>query len=257
MTVLLETQNVSKFYGEFRALNDVSVEVRDQEVLAIVGPNGAGKTTLVNLLTGLLVPTQGTVRFEGHDIAGVGPVALAERGLARAFQLIQIFSKLTVRETIAAAVVSRQKKQWRLFSSVASDRGINDRVAEIADIFGLGKRLDTISLTLSQGEKKLLDIASAFALDPKIILLDEPTSGVSSSEKHGIMKTLLDAARKADVRSILLVEHDMDLVATYSHRIVALSEGAVLANLPPKEFFADPIVLETVVGKRRHDAVHS
>lgn len=252
MTVLLETRNVSKSYGAFQALNDVSVEVRDQELLAIVGPNGAGKTTLVNVLTGLLVPTHGAVRFQGEDIAGVGPVALAERGLARAFQLIQIFPKLTVRETIAAALVSRQKKQWRLFASVAGDRELNDRVGEIAEIFGLARRLDVVSQTLSQGEKKLLDIASAFALDPKVILLDEPTSGVSSAEKHGIMKTLLDAAGKAGVRSLLLVEHDMDLVATYSHRIVALSEGRVLANLPPKEFFADPVVLETVVGKRRH-----
>jgi len=252
MSVLLETRNVSKSYGAFQALSDVTIELRADELLAIVGPNGAGKTTLVNVLTGLLVPTTGEVQFLGESIAGVGPVRLAERGLARAFQLIQIFPKLTIRETIAAAVVSKQRKQWRLFASLTGDRAVNDRVAEIADIFGLSKRLDTVAQTLSQGEKKLLDIASAFALDPQVILLDEPTSGVSSAEKHGIMKTLLDAAGRAGVRSLLLVEHDMDLVATYSHRIVALSEGKVLANLPPKEFFADPVVIETVVGKRRH-----
>jgi branched-chain amino acid transport system ATP-binding protein len=252
MSVLLETRNVSKSYGAFQALSDVTIELRADELLAIVGPNGAGKTTLVNVLTGLLVPTSGEVQFLGESIAGVGPVRLAERGLARAFQLIQIFPKLTVRETIAAAVVSKQRKQWRLFASLTGDRAVNDRVAEIADIFGLAKRLGTVAQTLSQGEKKLLDIASAFALDPQVILLDEPTSGVSSAEKHGIMKTLLDAAGRAGVRSLLLVEHDMDLVATYSHRIVALSEGKVLANLPPKEFFADPVVIETVVGKRRH-----
>jgi branched-chain amino acid transport system ATP-binding protein len=104
---------------------------------------------------------------------------------------------------------------------------------------------------LAQGEKKLLDVASAFALAPEVILLDEPTSGVSTAEKHGLMKTLIGAAKAAGVKAIILVEHDMDLVAAYSHRIVALSEGKVLADLPPRSFFADPVIIETVVGKRR------
>ena len=217
----------------------------------MVGPNGAGKTTLVNLLTGLLTPTTGEVLFMGENIAGIGPVRLAERGLVRSFQLIQIFPQLTVAETIAAAVVSRQKKRWRLFASLATDQAIGARVAEVADIFGLAQRLGTLAASLSQGEKKLLDVASAFALDPRIILLDEPTSGVSTAEKHGIMRTLIAAAKRAGVQSILLVEHDMDLVAAYSQRIIALSEGCVLADLPPERFFADPQLIEHVIGKRR------
>jgi branched-chain amino acid transport system ATP-binding protein len=108
-----------------------------------------------------------------------------------------------------------------------------------------------LSRLLSQGEKKLLDVASAFALDPQVILLDEPTSGVSTAEKHAVMTSLVGAARVARVKAIILVEHDMDLVAAYSHRIIALSEGRVLADLPPDEFFADPVIIETVVGKRR------
>ena len=251
MTALLETKSVSKCYGALRALEEISIAIRPEEIVSVVGPNGAGKTTLVNLLTGLLTPTAGEVLFMGENIAGIGPVLLAERGLVRSFQLIQIFPQLTVADTIAAAVVSRQKKRWRLFASLATDQAIAARVAEVADIFGLAQRLGTPAATLSQGEKKLLDVASAFALDPRIILLDEPTSGVSTAEKHGIMRTLIAAAKRAGVQSILLVEHDMDLVAAYSQRIIALSQGRVLADLPPERFFADPQLIENVIGKRR------
>ena len=251
MSALLETRQVSKFYGPFQALDDVSLAVHAGELVSVVGPNGAGKTTLVNLLTGLLEPSSGEVLFMGQSVAGVGPVALADHGLARAFQLIQIFPQLTVMETIAAAVISRQKKRWRLFSRLSSDDEIAGRVRQVADIFALGHRLDTVAATLSQGEKKLLDVASAFALDPQVILLDEPTSGVSTADKHGIMKTLIEAAKLAGVKAILLVEHDMDLVAAYSHRVVALSEGRVLADLPNAQFFADPHLIEVVIGKRR------
>jgi branched-chain amino acid transport system ATP-binding protein len=250
MTALLEARTVSKYFGELRALSDVSIAIKAHELVSVVGPNGAGKTTLVNLLTGLLTPTAGEVLFMGESIAGIGPVRLAERGLVRSFQLIQIFPQLTVAETIAAAVVSRQGKRWRLLAPLASDHAVGARVAQVAEIFGLQHRLARPAATLSQGEKKLLDVASAFALDPRVILLDEPTSGVSTAEKHGIMTTLIAAAKRAGVQSILLVEHDMDLVAAYSHRIIALAEGCVLADLSPAQFFADPRLIESVVGKR-------
>ena len=243
--------NVSKSYGVFRALENVSMTVREDELVSVVGPNGAGKTTLVNLLTGLLSPTSGEVLFMDNNIAGVGPVALADQGLARTFQLIQIFPKLTVADMIAAAVISRQKKRWRLFSRLSGDRQIYGRVREVAEVFGLSQRLNAIAASLSQGEKKLLDVASAFALDPQVILFDEPTSGVSTADKHSIMKTLIAAAKLAGVKGIVLVEHDMDLVSAYSTRIIALAGGRVLADLPPKQFFADPHLIETVVGKRK------
>jgi branched-chain amino acid transport system ATP-binding protein len=187
----------------------------------------------------------------GRNIAGIGPVALADQGLARAFQLIAIFPKLTVAETIAAAVVSRQKKRWRLFARLAADEDVRARTREVAEIFQLRDRLDAPAMTLSQGEKKLLDVASAFALDPQVILLDEPTSGVSTADKHGVMQILVGAAKAAGVKGIVLVEHDMDLVAVYSSRIVALSAGKVLADLPPDRFFADPHLIATVIGRRR------
>ena len=253
MTPLLEAKSVSKNFGEFRALHDVSIAVNADEFVSVVGPNGAGKTTLVNVLTGLLLPSEGQVFFKGENISGVGPIALAKRGMARTFQLVQIFPQLTVAETIAAAVVSQQQKQWQLLPALSHDTALGQRVREIADIFGMSDRLESVSRMLSQGEKKLLDVASAFALNPEVILLDEPTSGVSTSEKHALMQTLIAAAKAAGVRAVILIEHDMDLVAAYSQRIVALAEGKLLADLPPGPFFSDPHIIATVVGKRnRH-----
>ena len=153
-------------------------------------------------------------------------MVLAERGMARTFQLVQIFPQLTVAETIAAAVVIAQGKQWRLFSRCCPAMPRSTRASRrspASSAWSAG--CDTVSRLLSQGEKKLLDVASAFALEPEVILLDEPTSGVSTAEKHGVMKTLIGAAKAAGVKAIILVEHDMDLVAAYSHRIIALSEG--------------------------------
>ena len=249
MTALIETSAVRKAYGDFVALDGVSLAISEGELVSIVGPNGAGKTTLVNVLTGLLKPTSGVVRFKGHDIAGIGPVALAKRGMARAFQLVHIFPAMTVAQTIAVAVVSQAGKSLRLFASVRRDEAVNARVREVAAIFGLEGKLASPARLLSQGEKKLLDIASAFALCPEVILLDEPTSGVSTADKHGIMRSVIDAAKSAGVKAIILVEHDMDLVAEYSSRIVALKEGRVLADKPPAEFFRDPEIVAAIVGK--------
>ena len=250
MSTLIETVGVRKAYGDFVALDGVTLSVADGETVAIVGPNGAGKTTLVNVLTGLLEPNEGVVRFKGEDIAGIGPVKLAQRGMARAFQLVHIFPALTVAETIAVAVVSQTERSLSLFGSLRRDAALWTKVRDVAAIFGLDTKLDAEARLLSQGEKKLLDIASAFALMPEVILLDEPTSGVSSGDKHGIMRTLVDAAKRAGVKAILLVEHDMDLVAEYSTRIVALQGGKVLADRAPDAFFSDPELIASVIGKR-------
>jgi branched-chain amino acid transport system ATP-binding protein len=250
MTALIETVGVGKSYGEFVALEGVSLSIAEGELVSIVGPNGAGKTTLVNVLTGLLKPTTGVVRFKGEDIAGIGPVMLAKLGMARAFQLVQIFPAMTVAESIAVAVISQTGKSLSFFRAAAKDDALHARVREVAAIFGLDGKLGTPSGLLSQGEKKLLDIAGAFALSPEVILLDEPTSGVSSADKHGMMKNVVDAARRAGVKAIILVEHDMDLVAEYSSRIIALASGKVLADRTPQAFFSDPDIIAAIVGKR-------
>jgi branched-chain amino acid transport system ATP-binding protein len=247
---LFETINVSKTFGAFKALSNVSFHVNDGEFVSIVGPNGAGKTTLVNVVTGLLRPTAGEVRFQQRNIAGIGPVELARLGMSRTFQLVNIFPALTVRETLAVAIASRLRRVANPFGSLRRDDVLQADAERIAEVLGLRARLETVASTLSQGEKKLLDIASAFALNPSVILLDEPTSGVSTGDKHKIMEVLVSAAKAAGVRGIVQVEHDMDLVERYSHRIVALQEGRVLADMPPKAFFADPAMIAAVVGTR-------
>jgi branched-chain amino acid transport system ATP-binding protein len=247
---LFETISVSKAFGVFKALSDISFSVSDGEFVSIVGPNGAGKTTLVNVVTGLLRPTAGEVRFLGRDIAGIGPVELARLGMSRAFQLVNIFPALTVRETLAVAIASRLRRVSNPFRSLKRDGVLQADAERVAEVLGLRSKLENVASTLSQGEKKLLDIASAFALNPTIILLDEPTSGVSTADKHAIMEVLVAAAKAAGVRAIVQVEHDMDLVERYSHRIVALQAGSLLADMTPAAFFADPAMTAAVVGTR-------
>src|SRR3979409_566290 len=179
---LFETINVSKSFGAFKALSNVSFQVSDGEFVSIVGPNGAGKTTLVNVVTGLLRPTVGEVRFLGRDIAGIGPVELARLGMSRSFQLVNIFPALTVRETLSVAVASRLRRVGNPFRSLRRGESLQADAARVAEVLGLHARLETVAATLAQGEKKLLDIASAFALNPSVILLDEPTSGVSTGD---------------------------------------------------------------------------
>ncbi|HEY7650779.1 MAG TPA: branched-chain amino acid ABC transporter ATP-binding protein/permease [Methylomirabilota bacterium] len=247
---LLEAIDVRKRYGDVVALDGVSLRVEAGEFVSIIGPNGAGKTTLVNVLAGVMPPSAGRVHFKGADIAGIGPVALARLGMARSFQLVPIFSALTVAETLAVAVVARQRQGWRLLASLAGDARVWDEVREVADLFGFGGRLDRPARLLPQGDKKLLDVASAFALRPQVILLDEPTSGVSTRDKHAIMEVLVSAARRIGIQAIVQVEHDMDIVFGYSDRIVALHAGQVLAEGPPARIRADAAVVATVLGRR-------
>ncbi len=246
---LLEAVEVTKLYGDVCALAGVSLAVTDGEFVSIIGPNGAGKTTLVNVLTGLTPPSRGAVRFEDHDVAGLGPARLARLGLVRSFQLVTIFPGLTVEETLAAAVLSRRGHAGRLWTRLAADVDLRAQIHEVAELFGLSDRLGRPARTLPQGDKKLLDVASAFALHPKIILLDEPTSGVSTRDKHTIMDTLVAAARRIGIQAIIQVEHDMDIVFGYSDRIIALHEGRVLADGAPEIIRADANVVATVLGR--------
>ncbi len=249
--MILEARDLVQHYGEFCALDGVSLSLDAGECVSIIGPNGAGKTTLINVLTGVLHPTSGTVRFKGQDVRGIGPVALARLGMARSFQLVHIFPDLTVMETLQAAAVSRLGRGRRLFTSVAADREVRDAALEVAELFGLADKRHALSRQLPQGDKKLLDVASAFALRPEIILLDEPTSGVSTADKAAIMDTLVTASRRVGLSAIIQVEHDMDIVFGYSDRIVALHQGKVLADGPPAAIKADRHVVDTVIGRAR------
>jgi branched-chain amino acid transport system ATP-binding protein len=246
---LLEARQVRKLYGTFCALDGVSLAVDAGQFVSIIGPNGAGKTTLVNVLTGLLAPSSGTVWFKGVDVGGIGSVRLARLGLARSFQLVNVFPALTVRETLAVPVLTRRRRGARLLADLRSQRDVWDEVAETAAQFGLAHALGRPARTLPQGDKKLLDVASAFALRPDVILMDEPTSGVSTADKHGIMATLVQAARRMGIQAIIQVEHDMDIVFGYSDRIVALHQGRVLADGTPEVIRADERLIDTVVGR--------
>ena len=247
---LFETINVSKAFGAFRALNDISFSVSDGEFVSIVGPNGAGKTTLVNVVTGLLRPTAGTVRFLGRNIAGIGPVELARLGMSRAFQLVNIFPALTVRETLAVAVASRLRRVSNPFRSLKRDAVLQADIERVAEVVGLRTRLDSVASTLSQGEKKLLDIASAFALNPTVILLDEPTSGVSAEEKFALMDVVFDAIR-GDKVTVLFVEHDIEIVRRYARRVLAFYDGCIIADGSAEAVLNDGKVRELVVGDAR------
>ncbi len=251
MSALLEAVGIRKLYGEFCALDGVSLAVREGEFVSIIGPNGAGKTTLVNVLTGLAAPTSGRILFKGADVGGLGMERLARLGIARSFQLVNVFPALTVGQTLAVAAVARRGRGRRLLASLAGDAEVRARVAEVAELFGLADRLGRPAITLPQGDKKLLDVASAFALQPELILLDEPTSGVSTRDKHAIMEVLVGAARRMGIRAIIQVEHDMDIVFGYSDRIVALHQGRVLADTTPAGIRADAEVVATVLGAPR------
>jgi branched-chain amino acid transport system ATP-binding protein len=248
--MILKAEGLRKFYGGFCALDGVSLAVRAGEFVSIIGPNGAGKSTLINILTGVTPPSAGTVRFKDRDVSGIGPVRLARLGMARSFQLVQIFPDLSVLETLQAAVVARLGRGTRFFASLAGDSEVQEGALEVAELFGLGEKRAVPAKHLPQGDKKLLDVASAFALRPEIILLDEPTSGVSTADKTAIMEIMVAAAKRIGIQAIIQVEHDMDIVFGYSDRIVALHQGTILADATPAEIQADQRVVDTVIGRR-------
>jgi len=248
--VILQARDIRKLYGEFCALDGVSVGVNAGEFVSIIGPNGAGKSTLINVLTGILEPTAGRVFFKGRDITGIGPVRLARLGMARSFQLVSIFPELTVLEVLQVAVVSRLRRGARLFASLARDREVAEQALEVAELFLLADKRTVPARQLPQGDKKLLDVASAFALQPEVILLDEPTSGVSTRDKTKVMEILVSASRRIGIKAIIQVEHDMDIVFGYSDRIIALHEGRVLADSTPGEIRANEDVVNMVIGRK-------
>ena len=246
---ILQAVEVGKFYGAFCALDGVSLVIGEGEHVSIIGPNGAGKTTLVNVLTGLLPPSAGTVIFKGHDIGRLGPLRLLRLGMARSFQLVNIFPQLSVRETIAIAAISKLGMGGRAFAPLRKNHRVWEIVERVAGLFGLAGKLEQPTRSLSQGDKKLLDVASAFALSPEIILLDEPTSGVSTAEKTTIMQVLARAAKETGIKAIIQVEHDMDIVFGYSSRIIAVHNGKILADGSPAMIRAREDVMAIVVGR--------
>jgi len=245
VSALLRVERLSRHFGALAALNGVSLDVEPRERRAIIGPNGAGKTTLFNLITGALAPTSGQVLFEDDRITGLPPHAVARRGLARSFQRTNLFPRLSVLENLRLAAAAGARGSFDLLGSVHRlDRPLT-RAREVAAAVALSGRLDEPAGQLSYGEQRQLEIGVALATAPKLLLLDEPTAGMSPEETAHMTRLLLGLPR--DV-TMLIIEHDMDVVFSLADRITVLHYGEVLSEGSPEAVRADPHVYEVYLG---------
>jgi branched-chain amino acid transport system ATP-binding protein len=244
---LLETKGLVKQFGEFRAVDHVDFRVQEGEVLALIGSNGAGKTTLVNLISGLLRPDEGQIVFRGADVTQQSVHERIGAGIARSFQLVNLFDQLSALDNVALSIFARQGKTKKLWALAEADRPVWQEAMEILHLFRMETKSAVLAGGLSQGERKLLDVAIAYALKPKLLFLDEPTSGVGTREKAPIMDTVTAVVRSEGI-SAAIIEHDMDVVFSYSDRIVAMHQGAILADGTPEEIRRDEKVLTTLIG---------
>jgi branched-chain amino acid transport system ATP-binding protein len=246
MAPALETRGLLKRFGGLVATDNVTFRLEQGARHALIGPNGAGKTTFINLLTGVLKPTSGQILLQGEDITGLRPELRVQRGLARTFQINQLFPAMTPLETLGLAVSERMgggRDWWRV---IGSKSAIIDEIVEIAHRFRLTDVLDERTANLAYGKQRLLEIAVAFACRPRVLLLDEPAAGVPEAERHELLATV--AALPRDV-SVLLIEHDMDLVFSFADRISVLVNGALFTEGSVEEVSTDPRVRAVYLGE--------
>jgi branched-chain amino acid transport system ATP-binding protein len=242
---LLATEGLSRAFGALGALNRVSLEVPARERRAIIGPNGAGKTTLFNVITGQLAPTAGRILLEGEPIGGLSPHAVARRGISRSFQRNNLFPRLTVQENLRLAAAASAPGTWDLLGSLARRRGPLDRAREVAAVVGLSERLGDAAGRLSYGELRQLEVGVALATAPRLLLLDEPTAGMSPEETQRMTRLLESLPREV---TLLIIEHDMDVVGSLADRVTVLHYGEVLTEGTFAEVKADPRVYEVYLG---------
>ncbi len=246
MTPALETRGLQRTFGALRATDNVTFRLERGARHALIGPNGAGKTTFINLLTGVLTPSAGSIYLDGADITRMKREERVRSGLARTFQINQLFAALTPLETIGLAVSERMgggRDWWR---PTGSKDWIVDEVVEIAERFNLVEELEQRTSTLAYGKQRLLEIAVAFACRPRVLLLDEPAAGVPEADRHEILAAVASLPR--DV-SVLLIEHDMDLVFSFAERISVLVNGALFKEGTVDEIAADPQVKTVYLGE--------
>ena len=249
---LLETKRLRKFFGDLHAVDDVDFLVQEGEVLALIGSNGAGKTTLVNVISGLLRSDGGQILFRGADVTRQPVHDRIRAGIARSFQIVNLFDHLTCFDNVSLSIFSREGKTSRLMSLANGDRAVRDEALEVLNQFGLESKRNILAGLLSQGERKLLDVAVAYALRPRLLFLDEPTSGVSTREKAPIMDIVSAVVRRERITAVI-IEHDMDVVFGYSDRIVAMHQGAILAQGTPAEIRKNQQVSMTLIGAPSFD----
>jgi branched-chain amino acid transport system ATP-binding protein len=243
---ILETRGLTKVFGAVTAAADLNVELAEHSVVGLIGGNGAGKTTFINLVTGYLTPTAGSIRFDGRDITGSSPRRVTRLGLCRSFQIPQLFDSLTAWENlrVGLGIVAHGSGAFR--SALEGERP-EQAADEVLARFELGGWRDAAASVMPEGVRKLLDIAMAMVVKPRLLLLDEPTSGVSSEEKFALMELVLSAIQ-AERTTVLFVEHDMEIVRRYTHRVLAFYEGRVIADGEPGKVLDDPDVRKYVVG---------
>jgi len=228
---LLETRELTKYFGLVKAVDGVSVAIQEGELVGIIGPNGSGKTTFLNLLTGYIKPSRGVIYYQGKDITGFPPERITRLGIGRSFQIPQLYGRLTVLEHMLVALAARDRAEGDIWQPLKG-RGRIAEAAEILSEFGLANMANQGVPTLAEGERKVLDVAISFALQPRLLLLDEPTSGVSNKDKFGIMDRLVGALKRAGV-TVVFVEHDLEVVRQYAERILVFGDGQIVADGPP------------------------
>jgi len=245
---LLKVENVSKRFGELVAVDNVSMTVEPGELRAVIGPNGAGKTTFFNLISGFLTQTSGRIIFDGDDISNQLPARRVWRGIARTFQITEVFPELTTRENLRIAVEVAAGYRTKTWLSGNADGEIKARVTDLLDMSGLVEKADRLVGELSHGDQRATEIMMALALKPRLLLLDEPTAGMGDQETYDITQ-LIRKLHKDQKLSIVLIEHDMRVVFHLADRIMVLAEGAMLAEGTPQEIARNEAVQEAYLGK--------
>jgi branched-chain amino acid transport system ATP-binding protein len=237
---ILRTEGLTIRFGGLTALNNVNFEVKRGEIRAVIGPNGAGKSTFFNCLTGVLRPTAGRVIFNGEDIAGLPPNRISQKGIARSYQITNILPNATTLENVRVAAQSR-RHAWSMFKHHRDYRDLIDKAEAVLQAVGLIDKADELAANLSHGQQRNLEIGIALATEPQLLCLDEPTAGMSAAETHGTMELV---RRISENLTILIVEHDMQVVMQLAQRITVLNYGAVLAEGTPAQIQENPKVLE-------------
>jgi branched-chain amino acid transport system ATP-binding protein len=239
MNPILAAAGLRKSFGAVTAASDVTLSFDRESVASLIGANGAGKTTFLNLVTGYLKPDRGSIRFDGRELTGHTPREITGLGICRSFQVPQLFQSLSVRENLLVA------------EGIAAAERIEEATEAVLERFGLAPYAGQAAGLLPEGIRKLLDVAMALVAKPKVLLLDEPTSGVAADEKFGIMDLVMGALRGQGV-TVLFVEHDMDIVSRYAARVVAFYDGRVIADGEPGRVLGDAEVRRHVIGEAAH-----
>ena len=243
---MLQITNLTKRFGGVAATNDVTLTFAANTLTAIIGPNGAGKSTFFNLISGALKPDSGSIVFKGEDITRLDRAAIVQRGIGRAFQVASFFPSMTVAENLQAAIAAH-RGQWADLTHRFPRQGVRERAMEVAEMLGLQDSADVLSANLSHGDQKLLDIALALALEPSLLLLDEPTAGMGPDERWKMIEKVQRLWRTQNL-TLVFIEHDMDIVFGIASSIRVLCYGRVLAEGTPDEIRANPAVIEAYLG---------